>query len=340
MVHVHTVVPATTQASTPRQRSSARYTRLPAPSFRQHVERQTRAVEVAPVQTKPARVTVERGDTLWGIVKEQLQSSGVKHSQQQVADMVQQVARNNGMANPNLIRPGQQIDLSGLPQGKGLAQATAVSQPVQVPDVVQKAVPVRKGTKYVRLRPAAEGAGGPDMKHKVRLFDVFRRNKKAKAEVAAVAAAPVTAAPVEVKPAYTRPLNGVGRLSSNYGTRKDPFTGKMRFHNGIDVAARTGTPIYPYRSGTVTFSGTKGGYGNVVMVRHEDGMESVYAHASKNLVKVGEAVTPDTAIGLVGSTGRSTGPHLHFELRKSGKAVNPMPYLEHDHGAHVHLAQS
>ena len=129
---------------------------------------------------------------------------------------------------------------------------------------------------------------------------------------------------------WRKTLDGPAKLSSEYGMRKDPFTGRPAFHDGIDLSARHGTPIRPYRSGTVTYSGWKSGYGRVVVVKHEDGLESVYGHTSKNLVQEGDRVDENTVIAKVGSTGRSTGPHLHFEIRKQGQAVNPVPHLTRD----------
>ena len=109
--------------------------------------------------------------------------------------------------------------------------------------------------------------------------------------------------------------------------RKDPFTGRPAFHSGVDLAVATGTRIYPFKSGEVVFSGRKGGYGNVVIVRHADGTETRYGHNSKNLVTVGQRVGTHTPLGEVGSTGRSTGPHLHFEVRRHGRPVDPMSVL-------------
>ncbi len=123
-------------------------------------------------------------------------------------------------------------------------------------------------------------------------------------------------------------LDGKARISSEYGMRKDPFNGEMAFHDGVDLAVKRGTGITALKDGVVTFSGFKGGYGNTVIVRHEDGLETVYSHASRNHVREGETVTSGTILADVGSTGRSTGPHLHFEVRKDGKAVNPLPYLK------------
>lgn len=112
-------------------------------------------------------------------------------------------------------------------------------------------------------------------------------------------------------------------VSSGYGLRKDPFGGGSDYHSGIDLAAESGSGIHALKSGVVTFSGWQPDYGRIVVVSHADGTETAYAHNSKNLVKAGQRVDANTRIALVGSTGRSTGPHLHFELRRSGKAVDP-----------------
>jgi murein DD-endopeptidase MepM/ murein hydrolase activator NlpD len=119
--------------------------------------------------------------------------------------------------------------------------------------------------------------------------------------------------------------------------RKDPFTGKPEFHDGIDIAAKAGTPIYPLQSGTVKYSGWKSGHGRVVIVSHGDGSETLYAHASKTLVKSGDEVAKETIIAEVGSTGKSTGPHLHFEMRRAGKSINPIPLIRDDS---LHVAKA
>jgi len=109
----------------------------------------------------------------------------------------------------------------------------------------------------------------------------------------------------------TLPLQGV--ITSTAGLRFDPFDGKLRHHNGIDIAAPTGTPVKPVAPGTVVFSGQRSGYGNTVIIDHNDGMKTIYAHHAENLVPEGAEVDCATVIALSGSTGRSTGPHLHFE---------------------------
>ncbi len=114
-----------------------------------------------------------------------------------------------------------------------------------------------------------------------------------------------------------------GKITSGFGIRKDPFTGKKIFHRGIDIAAPEGTPVKAFMDGRVVFSGIKGGYGNLIIVQHRNGTQTYYGHLGVRNVKVGEKVRTGEKIGEVGSTGRSTGPHLHFELRVGRNPVNP-----------------
>ncbi len=119
-----------------------------------------------------------------------------------------------------------------------------------------------------------------------------------------------------------------GRISSQFGWRADPFSGDEKFHSGIDIAAPSGREIYPINKGRVIFSGMTQGYGNTVVIDHGDGYVSKYGHNLTNLVVVGDSVDPGQVIALVGSTGRSTGPHLHFELQHQGKKVNPQELIK------------
>lgn len=120
---------------------------------------------------------------------------------------------------------------------------------------------------------------------------------------------------------YRLPVRGT--VTSAYGTREHPIDGGKKFHKGMDIGAPEGAPVGSAAAGTVTFAGEKGGYGNYIMVRHADGSETAYAHLSRIGVKVGDKVTSGQLIGAVGSTGNSTGPHLHFELYRDGKPVDP-----------------
>ncbi|PZO35328.1 MAG: peptidase M23 [Leptolyngbya sp.] len=124
---------------------------------------------------------------------------------------------------------------------------------------------------------------------------------------------------------FVFPANG--NISSGFGNRVHPILGYSRFHAGIDFAASQGTPIYAADSGQVIFSGWYGGYGQTVIVDHGGGLSTLYAHASRVLVSEGQAVQQGQAIAAVGSTGLSTGPHLHFEVRQNGNPVNPAGYL-------------
>lgn len=115
--------------------------------------------------------------------------------------------------------------------------------------------------------------------------------------------------------------------SSSFGWRKDPFRGTKAFHEGLDFTAKTGTPIRAAADGIVTKSGNFSAYGKLIKLDHGAGLETRYAHASKLLVKAGERVVKGQKIALVGSTGRSTGPHLHYEIRLNGHALDPRKYL-------------
>ncbi|MET0437707.1 MAG: M23 family metallopeptidase [Devosia sp.] len=124
------------------------------------------------------------------------------------------------------------------------------------------------------------------------------------------------------------PIAGNFRQSSNFGNRKDPFTGSRAFHSGMDFAAPSGTTVMSAAAGVVTYVGTKSGYGMVVEVTHDNGLVTRYAHLSGYLTREGQAVNTGTPIAKVGSTGRSTGPHLHFEIRKADEAINPKAFLD------------
>lgn len=119
-----------------------------------------------------------------------------------------------------------------------------------------------------------------------------------------------------------------GYLTSNFGRRTSPFgTGTTDFHKGIDIANREGTPIRAPGKGVVTFAGWDGGYGNCVVINHGNNISTRYAHMSKIHSKVGQAVDRGDVIGTVGNTGRSTGAHLHYEVRVGGVCVNPLRYI-------------
>ncbi len=120
----------------------------------------------------------------------------------------------------------------------------------------------------------------------------------------------------------------VQNITSGFGYRRDPFNGRGAMHAGIDFKGAMGSPIFAAADGRVTFAGRKSGYGNAIEITHGNGMLTRYAHLSRIGVKVGQPVAAGATIGGLGSTGRSTGPHLHFEVRINDRAVNPRPFLE------------
>lgn len=124
------------------------------------------------------------------------------------------------------------------------------------------------------------------------------------------------------------PVHSAFRFTSGFGVRRDPINGRGRMHSGTDFASGRGTPIYATGDGVVVFSGWQSGYGNVVKIRHGFGFETVYGHMSKRRVQKGDRVASGDRIGDMGSTGRSTGTHLHYEVHIGGKPVNPMKYIE------------
>ena len=121
---------------------------------------------------------------------------------------------------------------------------------------------------------------------------------------------------------FLQPLRN-HRVTSRYGYRVDPFSKRSTFHGGIDLGAPGGAPVFASRDGTVIRAGKAGGYGNLIVISHQYGYTTYYGHLSKILVKKGQKVKSGEKVGLVGSTGKANGPHLHFEVRKGGKQKNP-----------------
>lgn len=164
------------------------------------------------------------------------------------------------------------------------------------------------------LAPQADGDASPMVEDANAVMSALIRYKAARDSI--------DAAPIHI------PITGNFRTSSGFGNRTDPFTGGRAFHSGLDFAAPKGTTVLSAGHGIVTFVGTKSGYGNVVEITHANGLMTRYGHLSAFLSEVGQTVSTGTPIAKVGSTGRSTGPHLHFEVRKADTAINPKAFLE------------
>jgi murein DD-endopeptidase MepM/ murein hydrolase activator NlpD len=124
---------------------------------------------------------------------------------------------------------------------------------------------------------------------------------------------------------WTLPVEGT--ITSEFGHRTSPTSGAPDNHTGLDIAAPGGTPIQAAKDGTVKFAGEQGGYGNLVIIDHGDGTETYYAHASALHVQPGQQVKAGDVVASVGTTGNSTGNHLHFEIRQDGQPVDPRPFL-------------
>jgi murein DD-endopeptidase MepM/ murein hydrolase activator NlpD len=118
-----------------------------------------------------------------------------------------------------------------------------------------------------------------------------------------------------------------GHISSYFGERQDPFTGHQAFHKGIDFASRAGSDVVAVAAGVVTFAGEKIGYGNLVEVSHGNGLVTRYGHNQSVAVGVGRTVARGDTLAFVGSTGRSTGPHVHFEVLKNGRQIDPLTFI-------------
>src|SRR5690606_33072631 len=123
-----------------------------------------------------------------------------------------------------------------------------------------------------------------------------------------------------------RPI-GHGWLSSRFGYRTDPFSGKLHMHKGMDFAGKMGAPVHATAAGVVVWAGERSGYGNMIQINHGNGLSTRYGHCETLLVKPGDIVKAGQEIALMGSTGRSTGPHVHYEVLKNGTQVNPLPYI-------------
>jgi murein DD-endopeptidase MepM/ murein hydrolase activator NlpD len=215
------------------------------------------------------------------------------------------LATANGMSNPS--------DLEGR-------------RTVLLPNMPGVFVPVEPGTDFEQILVSSSQArrsggtevvlGGPERGRRVVFYPGERFN------------------PVEraffLRILFRFPLAGRATVSSPYGTRASPFTGHPQFHNGIDLSAPIGTPVVAARDGTVAEVGEDAMLGKFVRLSHEGGYDTVYGHLSETLVSLNQAVHSGIMIAKVGSTGQSTGPHLHFELRRKGSPRDPLPLIRMD----------
>lgn len=242
--------------------------------------------------------TVKKGDTLISIAA----GFGVD---------IASIIESNGIKNPNLIHPGQKLNfpsVSGLlytvVQGDELS---ALAEKYQVDlETIWFANALDSGNLEPGSKLVLPGAKLPDPPITTKVSS------------RGLLASPVATLNVSV-PGLIWPL--LGNISSGFGMRGS------RFHRGVDITGKLGKSIYAAASGTVVASGWQGSYGYMVEIRHNDQVSTLYAHASRLLVKKGDYVEQGQAIARVGSTGYSTGPHLHFEVKVNGKQINPRSVL-------------
>lgn len=262
---------------------------------------------------KPKKYLVSRGDSLWTIAaRNQVTVEKLK-------------AANPQITNENVLQEGEQISINSVEPLVSVETVEEISRtvPYEFETVYREDASLNKGEERV----ITEGQAG----EKFQRVQVRKKNGKVYAEV--VLSEQVTREKVDkvVVRGTKVPTEASGdwvwptasrNLSSAYGERR----GGSR-HLAVDISAPTGTPVYASNNGRVIYAGWDGGYGNVIRISHGKGVVSVYGHLSSIGVSAGQQVSKGDVIGRVGSTGDSTGPHLHYEVRVNGVAVNPAPYM-------------
>lgn len=202
------------------------------------------------------------------------------------------------------------------------AFAVSMAAPASANSAASTAVDITKPIEEAQEEKLAKG--DPSFRE---LFASWTALDNADTDPFTTVVTPTIEGPVSVP--SRNPLNS-GRLSSAYGMRTHPVLGRRKRHKGIDLAAPTGTPVYATADGAIARADRSRTYGLVIYINHGAEMETRYAHLSKLLVADGQQVKKGDLIGYVGSTGRSTGPHLHYEVRVKGLAVNPIPYMNEE----------
>lgn len=300
--------------------SSARYIKRPNSTFSNTLS-ETFQTPVSATKSEP--YVVQKGDYLAKIVQENLKKTGKTPTNAEIYDGVRQVAGANGLSDANMLHPGQKLDLSVLTQPSN-PPAARPQRSQGLPLVPASSAVYSAGKSQGGPLVSTEASGtrslegmARDAGKRVDLTELIDRILNPPAKSSASDQGELWAA-----------LSEPAQISSGFGMRTDPFTGRLAFHQGVDLATEPGATIYPVQAGTVKFAGYDSGYGKMVIVQHDNGLESVYGHNAANLVKKGDKVTTETPLGQVGTTGRSTGPHVHLEVRKNSIPVNPMPYLQ------------
>ena len=272
--------------------------------------------QITTVEEKNAIYVVQSGDTLSEI------------SENVNIDMDKIISLNDAIENElSVIRVGQEIIITQPePPLSVERQEQVYYEEDYEADIVYVDNDDWYTTEEVTLQEPSAGH------RKVAVLVSYRNDKEVsreilKEEVVMEAVPKIVEKGTKIPPTYIKPING-GRLTSTFGGRRDPITGRSSSHSGTDWAVPKGTAVYASSGGTVTKASWGGSYGNVIFIKHPDGRETRYAHLSKILVSNGQTVKQGQKIALSGNTGRSTGPHLHFEIRINGSPVNALKYIQ------------
>ena len=272
--------------------------------------------QITSVEEKNAIYVVQSGDTLSEI------------SENVNIDMDKIISLNDAIENElSVIRVGQEIIITQPePPLSVERQEQVYYEEDYEADIVYVDNDNWYTTEEVTLQKPSAGH------RKVAVLVSYRNDKEVareilKEEVVMEAVPKIVEKGTKIPPSYIKPING-GRLTSTFGGRRDPITGRSSSHSGTDWAVPKGTAVYASSGGIVTKASWGGSYGNVIFIKHPDGRETRYAHLSKILVSTGQTVKQGQKIALSGNTGRSTGPHLHFEIRINGSPVNALKYIQ------------
>ena len=291
-------------------------------------------LRLAIAQTEPRSHSVAAGETLWKIS----QDAGVG---------VEVLAAANHLTVGSLLHPGQVLTLP--PVDPASAKAPVLTHEVAAGETlwgISRALGVRVENLAVANHLALEA-----VLHPGQALVVPSQDASVSVAGTRTARLPTPAAPSKGPRLTFRnmPLLGdswplgqpsEGMITSRFGWRIHPIFGTREFHTGLDIANRIGTPVRAAEAGIVRFVGWMGGYGRLIVVAHGDGLETSYSHLSAMVVSLGERVGRGQVVGRMGSTGWSTGPHLFFEVRRYGVAVDPVPFLQGMRGGSTvaHLA--
>ncbi|MCZ6475250.1 MAG: M23 family metallopeptidase [Gammaproteobacteria bacterium] len=238
------------------------------------------------------------------------QAASLEATQRDAKNNLDALALRLGQMNAHVVRLdalGQRLtQMAGLEDGEF---DFAASPPLGGPEELVSGVDLDQVSGLISALNSLDQRLG-DRQQQLSVLEDFLLNRKLQAEVLPEG----------------RPVSA-GYISSGFGNRTDPFTGRAAFHKGIDFAGREGADVIAVASGVVIWSGDRYGYGQMVEVNHGNGYVTRYAHNSENLVVIGDTVKRGEIIGTMGSTGRATGPNLHFEVLRNGRVVDPLTYI-------------